>query len=162
MPPRKQIDKQQILLAAFEMAKEEGFSGITVRKLAQKIGCSTQPIYQEFRDMEELRTSVIQEACVYMENYINTRREECMSQELSDMIAYVEFARQEEKLFQLIFTSQRGKEWMQQHTNMQQMNINMIIYLNGLIMMFAYHQLPITNEAIIEMIQNAYQKFNIN
>lgn len=58
MPPRKQFTKDQIIQAAFEVARAEGISGITARKVAEKLGSSVAPIYVNFADIEELKRGV--------------------------------------------------------------------------------------------------------
>lgn len=45
MARKKTITKDQILAAAFEVATTEGFSKFTARNIANKMNCSTQPIY---------------------------------------------------------------------------------------------------------------------
>ena len=46
--------KNQILDAAYSIAKRDGLSLITARNVAKEIGCSTQPIYLEFENMDEI------------------------------------------------------------------------------------------------------------
>lgn len=46
---KKTITKEQILTAAYEVVATEGFSKFTARNIANKMKCSTQPIYLEFK-----------------------------------------------------------------------------------------------------------------
>ncbi len=48
MPAIKKITKEIIFNAALEIFRTEGLPALTSRKIAQKIGCSTQPIYFEY------------------------------------------------------------------------------------------------------------------
>ncbi|WP_062110221.1 TetR/AcrR family transcriptional regulator [Bacillus niameyensis] len=59
MPPKKKFSKQQIVEAAFEIAKEEGMSNITIRKVAERLGSSIAPIYVNFNNVEELISEVM-------------------------------------------------------------------------------------------------------
>ncbi|MFA9556684.1 TetR/AcrR family transcriptional regulator [Evansella sp. AB-rgal1] len=59
MPPKKKFSKEQIIDAAFEIAKTEGLSKITIRKVADKLGSSIAPIYVNFHDVEELIRDVV-------------------------------------------------------------------------------------------------------
>lgn len=54
MARKETITKNDILNAAFEMARTEGFSQVSARTLAAKAGCSTQPIFRVYKNMEEL------------------------------------------------------------------------------------------------------------
>lgn len=59
MPPQKKTSKEDIVDAAFQIAKEEGFSGITTRNVAKRLGCSVAPIYVNFRTIDALIEAVI-------------------------------------------------------------------------------------------------------
>lgn len=59
MPPKNKFTKEQIIDAAFEIAKEEGMNGITIRKIASKLECSIAPIYVNFKEIDELKNAVV-------------------------------------------------------------------------------------------------------
>ncbi|SOC40860.1 TetR/AcrR family transcriptional regulator [Ureibacillus acetophenoni] len=60
MPPKKKFTKEQIIDAAFEIAKNEGLSNITIRKVAEHLGSSIAPIYVNFKTIDELIEAVMQ------------------------------------------------------------------------------------------------------
>ena len=45
MPPRKRIFREDILKAAVDLVREQGTLALSVRNIAGKLNCSTQPIY---------------------------------------------------------------------------------------------------------------------
>jgi len=59
MPPKPKFSREQIVEAAFEIAKAEGIDSITIRKVAEKLGSSIAPIYVNFTDVNELKSDVI-------------------------------------------------------------------------------------------------------
>ncbi|MFS0646297.1 TetR/AcrR family transcriptional regulator [Siminovitchia sp. 179-K 8D1 HS] len=59
MPPKKKFSKKQIIDSAFEIARTEGINGITIRKVADRLGSSIAPIYVNFKDVEELKHAVV-------------------------------------------------------------------------------------------------------
>ncbi|MBI9098623.1 MAG: TetR family transcriptional regulator [Spirochaetaceae bacterium] len=59
MPPKAQFSKQQILDTALKISIESGISTLTVRKLAEKLGCSVAPIYVNFENSEALVQAVM-------------------------------------------------------------------------------------------------------
>ncbi|MEX2444844.1 MAG: TetR/AcrR family transcriptional regulator [Alkalispirochaeta sp.] len=59
MPPKHKYSKEQIVDAAFEIACKEGVSGLTIRKIADRLGSSVAPVYVNFADAEELRRAVV-------------------------------------------------------------------------------------------------------
>ncbi|TDL57727.1 TetR/AcrR family transcriptional regulator [Paenibacillus dendritiformis] len=59
MAPKKKFTREQIIDAAFEIARMEGLASITIRKVADRLGSSIAPIYVNFQDAEELIQEVI-------------------------------------------------------------------------------------------------------
>jgi AcrR family transcriptional regulator len=60
MPPTTRYDRDTIVEAAFEIAKERGFSAISTRVVAKRLGCSVAPIYQNFTTVDELLAAVVE------------------------------------------------------------------------------------------------------
>ena len=58
MARKESVTEQMILDTAFEMVKEGGFESITARKVAERAGCSTQPIFRVYKNMDELQHAV--------------------------------------------------------------------------------------------------------
>jgi len=159
MPPKKRITRKIILDKAFLITQKEGYESITVRGLASELLCSTQPIYQEFKDMSDLKIAIIKKTCEYMTDFMTQNSDKSLSADLANIIAYIQFANAEKKLFQLIFTSRDGLQMMQYCLDISSFNINMIIYANGIIMMNAYKTLDIPFEEMKKMIIKAYEAF---
>ena len=66
MPKATTINKEMIINSAFEIVREEGFYNISARKIAKKIGCSTQPIYWVYKNMDDLIQDVINKMISYL------------------------------------------------------------------------------------------------
>ncbi len=160
MPPKKQLTEDVILNQAFALARTQGFETITARGLAKALGCSTQPIYQSFGDMEGLKTAVIRKAVEELTAFVARQRDAALPQELDTLIGYVRFAGQEKKLFQLIFTS--GPAALGQALpagSRMPFDENLLIYANGMIMMSAFQTLRRSPEEQKAMLMRAYALF---
>ena len=59
MPAVRKVSKEQIIDAAVEVLHDDGFAAINARSVAKKLGCSTQPIYFSFKNMDELKAALI-------------------------------------------------------------------------------------------------------
>ncbi|WP_216829779.1 TetR/AcrR family transcriptional regulator [Alkalihalobacterium elongatum] len=70
MPPKKKFSQSQIIDAAFEIAKTEGMSHISIRKVADQLGSSIAPIYVNFKDVEDLKRAVMQKVIKLSEQKI--------------------------------------------------------------------------------------------
>ena len=52
MPAVKKITRESIINGAFDVLREKGYSALNARSVAEKTGCSTQPIYNSFKNMD--------------------------------------------------------------------------------------------------------------
>ena len=59
MPPKPKFNKESIVEAAYELAKEKGLSAITARSVANRLGCSVAPIYVNFATIDDLTAAVV-------------------------------------------------------------------------------------------------------
>ena len=60
MGPKIKFTKEQVIDAAFEIARTEGIDNITMRKVAQNMGSSVAPIYMNFKNINELIEALIE------------------------------------------------------------------------------------------------------
>ncbi len=107
MPPKSKTSRQDILNAAFLIAKEEGINEINARSVAKRLNCSTQPIFRVYNNMEELKIDLIEKIYAYYRQFTDQYIDE--QDELYRVsYAYVEFARKEKKLFEAVYVSDIG------------------------------------------------------
>ena len=69
MARKESVTIDMILETAFTMTREEGFQNITARKVAAKVGCSTQPIFRVYKNMEELTEELFVRACDFFSSF---------------------------------------------------------------------------------------------
>lgn len=71
MPAKKQITKELIIKESLIILKEQGSNFLNARNIAEKLKCSTQPIYLNFKNMDELK-NVLKDECkkIYF-NYVS-------------------------------------------------------------------------------------------
>lgn len=106
MARKESITMQDILDTAFNMTREEGFSNVTARKVAAKAGCSTQPIFRVYKNMEELWAAVYEKAVGFFRDYYDLYPRMGNAPFSNLGMAYIAFAREEKHLFQLLFLSE--------------------------------------------------------
>lgn len=107
MSRKESITVEQILDTAFAMTREEGFASVTARKVAARAGCSTQPIFRVYKNMEELWDAVYDRAAVFFQDYCSLYPQMAHVPFVNLGMAYISFAREEGHLFELLFLSQR-------------------------------------------------------
>jgi len=74
MPPKNKFNRQEIIEAAFEIAKEEGFSKITARSVASRLNSSVAPIYINFKAIEELTQTVVKRVFALSEELLTKQK----------------------------------------------------------------------------------------
>lgn len=103
MPPRVKTTEKDILDAAIQIVREDGYEALNARSLAVKLKCSVQPIFRVFHTMEGLKAAVYGRA-EEIYNKIMMTGLECSNDGFQGMgIAYVSFAKSEKNLFRLLF-----------------------------------------------------------
>lgn len=106
MPPKIKTTSEDIMKAALEMTREEGFEKLNARSLAQKLGISVQPLFRCYRNMEKLKREVVRNVLAYYENYL--QKHISIEDGLVGLeMAYIRFAREEKHYFRLIQMSDR-------------------------------------------------------
>lgn len=104
--PHQKITRKMVRDAAFSLAREGGMDKVLVKSLASRLGCSVQPIYSYYKDMEELRRDVIDAAGCFFKDYI---RRHLQPEDYFRSVgrAYTALAKEEPHLFQLYFLRRR-------------------------------------------------------
>ena len=106
MPPKAKFSREEIIDAAINIVREDGFDALTSRALGTKLGSSARPIFTVFQNMEEVQQVVIITAKQKYREYISKG----LSQDLAFKgvgMEYILFSINEPKLFQLLFMTEQ-------------------------------------------------------
>ena len=104
MPPKAKVSRRDVLGAAFELVRREGMTILTARRLAEELGCSTQPVYRAFGSMDELRGAVMERAEEMGMGYL-VPRDGGEQAFLQLGLGSLRFAQQEPQLYRLVTMS---------------------------------------------------------
>lgn len=102
MPPKEKVSRVMVLNAAFEMTRENGFENVTARKLAERLGSSTQPIFRAYENMDMLKEDLFFKSAEMFSDYMLASRTKGKPVYLTMGMAYIELALKEKYLFKLI------------------------------------------------------------
>ena len=101
MTQRTTFTREMVVEAAFALTRQSGWSNVTARTIAQKLGSSTMPLYSSLKSMVEIEKEVRKKGQELMQEY--QRRPFAEERLLSSAIGYVVFARDEPNLFRFLF-----------------------------------------------------------
>lgn len=177
MPPTVKITKEDIVHTAVNIARESGSNAINARSIAKVLNCSTQPIFSNFRTMDELRGAVIRAAeekyKVYCKNEIDGGKYPIYK---ATGMAYIRFAKEETELFKLLFMRDRNSEaikedhkasvqlfkLIQHNTGLSEdaaklFHLEMWVYVHGIATMIATNYLSFDTTLISRMLTDSYE-----
>ncbi len=102
MPPKPRFDKNDILNAAFELARANGIEAVKAREVGEKLGSSSRPIFTFFISMEDLQKCVVQKAWLLFEEYLSAADDYVPAFKMRG-IQLIKFAQNEPQLFRMLF-----------------------------------------------------------
>lgn len=118
MPATKKVSREEIIDAAVDVLREGGFDSINARSVAKKLGCSTQPIYLSFQNMEELKAIMSERAIAMHTQHVRDilrkqdDKDSCYShysRYSSYGMGFVKFAAEEKQMFRWLYLD--GKQF---------------------------------------------------
>lgn len=102
MPPKPVVSREDILRAGVGLVRRGGLACVNARSLADALGCSTQPVFRVYKNMDEFRRDLRLAMDAVYDSFMSARmREE--NRLLTQSIAYVAFARSEKHIFNALF-----------------------------------------------------------
>ncbi len=110
MPPKVRFSKDAVVHAALDVAREGGMEALNARSIAHKLGCSTQPLYRELKNMDELRHAVYHEAaCLFSHRLVEARSSDVPPYKAIGL-ALLRFSSEEKVLYRLLFLRDRSQD----------------------------------------------------
>lgn len=103
MARKEVITKKDIRTSAFLMAREQGIEEVTARKLAAFAGCSTQPIFRNYENMEQCLDDVYEDTLAFFDDFYNKYDKGSRIPFVNLGMAYISFAEKEPHLFSYLF-----------------------------------------------------------
>lgn len=102
MSPRNtQFSREEIIDAAFNLVREQGWAGFSVQAVGKAINSSTMPIYSQFANVRELEDAVCLKAMELLKERMLVER--TGDRWIDQGISYVRFAEEEKFLFRTLW-----------------------------------------------------------
>lgn len=176
MPARRKIQKEDIIQESVSIVAQEGINALNARKIAKKLGCSTQPLFYIYENMDDLKKDVINEIVKIFD--IEVLKSETGQLEYKDIgINYIRFAKEEPELFKIMFNRQINEgafdfidltgsaktilETISKQTGMsnedaKQFHLRMWLYVNGIASLVANQTVEFNDEEIAKLLKDQY------
>ena len=108
MPPKVKFQREEIVNAAWCVARKNGIDAVTAREVAAELGVSPRPIFTWFETMEQLKAEVFERAKQCYRTYIERGLAGAIPF-LGMWRQHFRFAREEPELYRLLFLARPGK-----------------------------------------------------
>lgn len=178
--PKQRITKEMVVNAAFEIARNSGMEQVMVKNIADKIGCSVQPIYSYCKNMDSLRQDVVEQTNRFIQEYVAAHIDKDDLFRSTGRL-YIRLAQEEPHLFRIFILHRRKgisslNDLYQSETNphvaeviasdlhisvaqAKQLHLNMLIYTIGIGTIFSVTTPGISADETYIQQEAAYEAF---
>lgn len=101
--PKVKFDKETIISKSRDYVDENGIHKISIRNLANYIGCSTQPIVRIYKNSEKLLQDLYCSIDEYYEEFTDQIIKQTETPFLGMGMGYINFAKEHPNLFYVLF-----------------------------------------------------------
>lgn len=109
MPAIRKISKEDIVNASVEIIRKEGLQNLNARRVAKQLGCSTQPIFYIYSNMDEIKNdALIEISKIFDTAMLKSNYDKPAYKDIGRN--YIRFAKDEPILFKLLFNSEINEE----------------------------------------------------
>lgn len=114
MPRKNQFTADEIVDAAYALARDHGWKGLSVTAVAKRIGSSTMPIYSYFDNLEKLKDAVAIKGWHLLMEY--ETRQYTGDTWIDQSMGYIRFAMDENQLFHCMFDGRNSDLQLEMRT----------------------------------------------
>ena len=174
------IKQEDLVKGAIKIIRDKGESDLSARNLAKVVGCSTQPIFRIFKNMDDLLNVVYNDVYEIQSKFIENSKEHQIPF-IGIGLAYIEFASKEKNLFKFLFMSKTtknnnildmaktedGKKYINMivkstglsEKNSKQLYINTWLIIHGIASMMATTNSKLSKEEIEVIVFDAFKGY---
>lgn len=178
--PEQRVDRERVLDAALAIVREQGETALSARAVAQRAGCSVQPLYSLFGDMDGLVRALYEHARAWVAAYNREHEHDGKNPFESNGLSHLRLARTERNLFHFLYLSphmeaigfgevyasvslpevQRCIEELGHLSpeDAHELYLNMIVYVHGMAAMLATGA-SLTDDELLARMDTAFRGF---
>ena len=109
MPPNAKFTKEEIIDAGLDILRERDISAVTAREIGNHLGSSARPIFTVFDNMGQVLDGIETKAREIYSGYVQRGLQQSLAFKGVGQ-AYIQFAINEPKLFQLLFMQKHSDD----------------------------------------------------
>jgi AcrR family transcriptional regulator len=174
------FSEEGVLDSALELVREQGYRTLSARSIAKAAGCSVQPLYSRFGDMDSMMRALYEHARKWVIGYNKEHAAEACNSFAANGRSHIRLAQEERNLFEFLYLSpympaesidtlfesvsqpgvQEGiaKRGGIDMDRAHELYVNMIVYTHGLASMIACGA-SFSDEELEPLMDNAFDAF---
>lgn len=181
MPPLKKYDKEKIISISLEITEKEGLERLNARRIAKELNSSVNPIFHNFKNMDELKAEIYQRIYNIYKEYMNNGKNS--DKPYKGMgLGYIKFAKDYPEFFKIIFMQKydlnaenfiiaddEGNDVIKEGQKLtglsfeeqKKFHVRVWIFTHGIACLVATKTISISEEEISELLQNTVREMLI-
>lgn len=181
MPKKEQFTKEDVIDTAFKIVKDEGFEGLNARKIAKELNSSVHPIFNHYKNMEELNKAIYEKMKdIYHEYMLSGMDKE--NPYKGTGLSYIKFAKDYPEFFKIMFmgkTNLNAENFMMSddisdkiieagqkltgflYEEQKQFHVKVWIFTHGIASLIATRTVDFTDAEIDNMLQTTVRQMVI-
>lgn len=181
MPPIAKFSKEDIINCGYELIKKEGMDSLNARRIARELKASVQPIFHNFKNMEELKLCIYDKIYQTYLSYMNSNKDKDNPYKQMGL-SYIRFAKDYPEFFKIIFmqsTKLNAEEFIlsdnvgddvikvgQRLTGLskedqKKFHVKVWIFTHGIASLVATNTIKISNEEIEKLLESSVREMLI-
>lgn len=176
MSARRKIEKKDIIDVCLKITREEGMEALNARKIARTLGCSTQPLFYLYENMDEIKEDMLLEISrLFNQALLKSNYNQPVYKDIG--VNYISFAKEEPEFFKIMFQGEMQKdafdfidltgssskifETISKQTglsleNAKKFHLKMWLYVNGIASLVANKTIQFSDEEIDYLLKEQY------
>lgn len=184
MPPIKKYDKETILKTSLDIISKEGIDKLNARRIAAYLNSSVNPIFNNFKNMDELKSELYARIYqIYQEYMNNGKKSQKEKNTYKGMgLGYIKFAKDYPEYFKMIFMQEsnlnaesfilsddEGNDVIKEgqkltglsYEEQKKFHIRVWIFTHGIACLVATKTVNLTDDEISELLENTVRQMVI-
>lgn len=184
MPPIKKYDKDIIINISLDIISKEGIDKLNARRIAAYLNSSVNPIFNNFKNMDELKSEIYKRIYqIYQEYMNNGKKSQKEKNTYKGMgLGYIKFAKDYPEYFKMIFMQEsnlnaesfilsddEGNDVIKEgqkltglsYEEQKKFHIRVWIFTHGIACLVATKTVNLSDDEISELLENTVRQMVI-
>lgn len=160
--PTVKFSKEDIIRVSYDITRNEGFDAVSARRIAKELNSSVQPIFSNYASMDELKEALLEKVTEDFYKAINRKYDNSMPNKYQAFMNYINFAKNEPKLFQLLVMSDKAILFDKfSDGEVSTFSTKMWLFTHGLATLVSANSCILNDEQIAQLLKSEHEALRL-